>query len=253
VNDNRGQYDALKRLSWSRLRLLEKSPAHYRHGVGDDSSGFALGTAAHMAVLEPERFAMEYVVYPGRRAGKAWEAFEAEHLAQNKQILNQREYDAAIAIRNAVRSHSRATSYLRGGAAEQTLTWALGEFECKGRADYIGDAVVDLKSTKDGSPKAFAAACARYGYFGQAAWYSDGLFLATGKRKPFVIVAVESSAPHVVTVYRVPDAVLAAGREQYLTLLGRLSYCMKNSFWGGYSEQEEIDLEIPQWVSTEEA
>jgi hypothetical protein len=246
VND-RQQYDALDRLNWSRLRLIGRSPAHFRQGYGDDSSSFALGTAAHMAILEPERFAAEYTIYPGRRAGKAWEAFEAEHLAAGRQILNQREYDNALAIRDAVHRHAPAMRYLQGGAAEQTLTWSLGQFECKGRADYIGAAIVDLKSTKDASPRSFATSCARYGYFGQAAWYSDGLYLSTGERKPFVIIAVESSPPHIVTVFRVTDAVLAAGRDQYMSLLGRLDYCQKSGFWGGYVEQDEIDLEVPTW------
>lgn len=255
---SREHYDALTNLNWSRLKLIEKSPAHFRYGFGDDSSGFALGTAAHMAVLEPARFEAEYVVYPGRRAGKAWEAFEEEHLNAGKSILNQKEFDSTIAIRNAVHAHAPAMKHLAGAATEQTLTWTLhaGEtvFECKGRADAIGPlSIVDLKSTKDCSPRAFANACQRYGYFGQAAWYSDGLFLARGERKPFVIIAVESTAPHVVTVFRLPDAVITAGREQYMSLLGKLDYCQRAGFWGGYSESDEVDIELPGWSQSEEA
>lgn len=241
----REEYDALPASNWSRLKLIEKSPAHYKYGYGEDSSGFALGTAAHMAILEPAKFEATYVVFQGRRAGKAWEAFEYEALAAGKSILNQKEYDQTIKIRDAVRGNARASRYLQGGAPEVALTWKLGEFACKGRADYIGEAIVDLKSTKDASPRSFAYACQRYGYFGQAAWYSDGACLSTGKRRPFVFIAVESTAPYVVQVYTVPEHVLERGREQYLTLLGRLDYCTKNNFWGGYSEAEEMDLELP--------
>lgn len=253
----REHYDALTNLNWSRLKLLEKSPAHFKYGFGDDSSGFALGTAAHTAVLEPERFEAEYVVYPGRRAGKVWDAFEEEQLAIGKSILNQKEYDSTLQIRNAVHSNPRAMEYLTDGASEQTLTWTLtaGEtvFECKGRADYVGPrAIVDLKSTKDCSPRAFSRACQNYGYFGQAAWYSDGLYLSRGQRLPFKIIAVESTAPFLVTVFNVTPAVIAHGRDQYMTLLGKLDYCERTGFWGGYSEAEELDIEIPRWSGQQE-
>lgn len=251
MND-REQYDALQRINWSKLRLLEKSPAHYKHGFGDDSSGFALGTASHTAVLESARFAAEYVVYPGRRAGKAWDAFEEENVNNGKSILNQKEYDSTVQIRNAVHGHAHAMKFLTGGASEQTLQWQLGEFKCKGRADYINPlAITDLKSTKDCSPKAFARACMSYGYFGQAAWYSDGLFLSRGVRLPYYIVAVESAAPYLVTVYRIPEHVIDYGREQYLTLLGKLDYCQQNNFWGGYTTADELDIELPDWVTTQ--
>lgn len=243
---SREQYDALPHLNWSRLKLIERSPAHYVSGYSGDSAAFRLGTAAHSATLEPGQFAADYVVYTeGIRRGKKWDAFEMDAITAGKTVLNQKEHNEATQIANAVRSNPAASRYLSGGAAEQALVWRLGDFDCKGRADYIGDAIVDLKSTGDASPRGFAYSCAKYGYFGQAAWYSDGQFKATGVRKPFVFVAVEKTPPYVVTVFRVPDEVLAAGREQYLTLLGRLDYCKKNNFWGGYSESEVVDLEMP--------
>lgn len=242
-------YSEIQAVNWSRLKLIEKSPAQFKYGYGDDSSGFTLGTAAHMAILEPERFETHYVVYPKRRQGKEWDAFEQAAIDAGKEVLSTKEHEQACAIRDAVRRHAPAMRYLTGGAAEQTLTWKLGDFDCKGKADYIGPlAIADLKSTKDCSPRGFAAACARYGYFGQAAWYADGNRKVTGRRLPFVIIAVESSAPYVVQVYRMPEHVIEAGREQYLTLLARLDYCQRNNWWGGYSEAEELDLEIPQWM-----
>lgn len=253
---DRAEYDALPALNWSRLKLLERSPAHFRAGWTGDSSGFALGTAAHAAILEPARFAAEFVVYPGKvRRGKEWDAFEAEALAAGQTCLSRSEHADAQQIGASVRSHLKASSYLdlNRGKSEVALVWQLGEFQCKGRADYVSEAVLtDLKSTRDASPRGFAAACQRYGYFGQAAWYSDGLFLATGVRRPFVFVAVESSPPYVVQVYTVPEHVLAAGREQYLALLGRLDYCQRTGWWGGYTEADETEIQIPTWRGSAE-
>jgi hypothetical protein len=244
----RDQYDGINAVNWSRLRLLEKSPTHYRIGLGEDSSGFTLGTAAHMAILEPARFANEYVVTDIRRDARTrkWQEFEEECLKAGKQILIRSEYDRTIAIRDKVRENKRAMHYLSDGKPEQTLRWKLGDYDCKGRADYIGPrAIVDLKSTKCSEPRAFARSCRAYGYFGQAAWYSDGLTLSGLARRPFVFVAVESAPPHLVTVFTVPEHVLAEGREQYLGLMGKLDYCTKRNWWGGYVEAEEVALELP--------
>lgn len=256
---DRAAYDALQAINWSRLKLLEKSPAHYKAGYSGDSQSLRLGTAAHAAVLEPEKFAKDFVVYPGKvRRGKEWEAFEQQALDQGKQVLSRTEFAEAEAIAKSVRSNARASLLLLGGHAEVGLTWSITagdlKFECKGMLDYVGtEALVDLKSTRDGSPEGFASSCARYGYYGQAAWYADGYFRKTGKRLPFYFVAVESDAPYLVTVYRVPDHILAHGRDQYLTLLAKLDYFTKKNFWGGYSEADEIDLGLPEWqTSTEE-
>lgn len=252
---SREAYDALPALNWSRLRLLEKSPIHFKRGFGDDSSAFKLGTASHMAVLEPPKFSELYVIAPMRRdkRTKAYIDFEAEQTRAGRVILSQSEYDDAIAIRDAVRAHPRAAHYLSAGKSEVALTWTLGDFACKGRADWIGpEAIVDLKTTQCSEPRAFARSASKFGYFGQAAWYRDGLAQSTGKVLPFVIIAVENSAPHIVTVFRVPERALEYGREQYLGLLGRLDYCNKNNAWGGYSDEPEVDLNVPEWMEADQ-
>lgn len=254
---DRAAYDALPNINWSRLKLLEKSPAHFKAGYSGDSSSLRLGTAAHAAVLEPEKFARDFVVYPGKvRRGKEWEKFEQEAIDAGKTCLSRTEYAEASEIAKSVRAHSAATRYLTLGEPEVGLVWNLsgGEFsfDCKGMLDYVGDVIVDLKSTRDGSPQGFAASCHRYGYYGQAAWYSDGLFRARGKRLPFYFVAVESEPPYLVSVYRVPEAIIEYGRAQYLSLLGKLDYFTKRNFWGGYSEADEMDLELPHWEQVQE-
>jgi hypothetical protein len=248
----REAYEKLDALNWSRLKLIEKSPAHFKQGFGEDSDSFTLGTAAHMAVLEPEKFKEEYVIYPGRRQGKAWEEFESKAIRSGKTVLNATEYGKAVGIKNAVRANKRADELLSGGKAEVAMVWTLGggtpyETKCKGRADYIGSVIADLKSTQNCSPREFARSCVKYGYLGQAAWYTDGYEALTGQRLPYYIVAVESNAPHLVTPYRVPEHLLAIGRDQYQTLLGKLDYCKRNNFWGGYTEADELNLELPSW------
>jgi hypothetical protein len=98
-------YRADPALNWSLIKTIAKSPLHFRHRRDNprpDSPTFRVGRAVHAAILEPERFAADWVVYAGRRAGKAWTAFFEEH--EGREILNATEYDTVVAMASAVRS-----------------------------------------------------------------------------------------------------------------------------------------------------
>ena len=257
----REDYDRLDRVNWSRLKHLLRSPAHYRQALlaqRPDSDAMKRGRAVHLAVLEPERFAVECVVWRGgRRAGKEWERFAQEN--SEREILTENEHDLCLAIAAAVQGRKDAARYLTRGRSEVTVKWAqksadLGavpgwEFDCKGRLDFVSGAgvLVDLKTTRDASPDGFAKEVWKHRYHTQVAWYADGYEAATGRALPFVLVAVETEAPHVVQVYRVPDEILELGREEYRALLERLAQCRRENSWSGYAE-EEMALTLPRWA-----
>lgn len=262
----REEYDRLPGVNWSTLKVLGQSPAAYRERLlngGGDSDTLKRGRAIHTATFEFDKYAAEYVVWEDRRAGKAWEAFEAAN--SHREILTAKMNETAIDISRAVHTSEMAKPYVSGGQPETTIRWHYQSptlegfetygFDGKGRLDNVTSAaLVDLKSTKDASPEGFAREVFRYEYHVQAAWYADGFEAATGIRKPFVIVAVEAAAPHVVQVYRVPDELLAIGRERYRDLLARLNVCRRENRWPGYAETE-LSLTLPRWaqpVSDEE-
>lgn len=121
----REQYDRLDRVNWSTLKLLAKSPAHYRHrlfGQDEDTDGKKLGRCTHMAVLEPERFRSAVAVWTGeRRAGNAWEEFREEN--EGRELLREGEHAHCLALQAAVHRDPLASRYLAGGRAEQSLLW----------------------------------------------------------------------------------------------------------------------------------
>jgi exodeoxyribonuclease VIII len=256
----REEYDRLDGVNFSTLKEMAKSPAHYRHkllGQDVDTDARKLGRASHIAALEPERFRSECVRWDGgRRAGKEWEAFKAKH--RGREILTEDEYQRCMDIQRAVRGDARALSLLSGGRGEVTLLWthvaqAVGELpgyetRCKARPDFISPlAIVDLKTTRDGSPEGFGREAWRYRYHMQAAYYADGYEAATGTRLPYFIIAVESADPCVVQVYRVPESKLAMGHAEYRGLLDRLAVCRRESRWPGYGDGE-LELELPRWA-----
>ena len=260
-NITREQYDRVTRVNWSTLKLMGKSPAHYRerleHPPGPDSDAMAQGRVTHLAAFEPERLGDVAIWEEGARRGKQWEAFCADN--RGREIVTRATYDNALAIGRAARTNPMAARFLSGGKGEVTVQWtvkvpAVGalegyEVDCKGRLDFVANcgALVDLKTTRDASPEAFGRQCFNLEYHAQCAFYADGYEAATGQALPFVVVAVETSAPYVVQVYEVPFEILELGRERYRALLDTLNHCRTHSEWPGYATTP-MQLTLPKWA-----
>lgn len=258
---SREAYDLLPGVNWSTLKHMGKSPAHYLHAIQnrstDDTDARQRGRIVHLAVFEPERFASDVAVWSERRAGKEYAAFLDRN--EGKEVVTPRMMEHALAIAKAARTNPMAAKYLAGGLSEHTIQWThtppvlphldSWSFDCKGRVDFVAEsgAIVDLKGTRDASPTGFGREVMRYEYHAQAAFYVDGYEKMTGVRLPFVFVAVESTAPQVVQVYRVPDEVLELGRERYESLLAQLHVCRSENRWPGYAESE-MELVLPPWA-----
>lgn len=251
---DRDHYDRIERVSFSTLKLMRYSPAHYHHNLVNpvkDTDAKKVGRVVHLAIFEPERFRNCVAKWDGgTRRGKDWDAFREKN--EGRELLTEAEHDRCIAIQNAVRADKVAQALVARGRGEVTLLWTIvvggAKIKCKGRIDFDAlEAIVDAKTTKDAEPAAFGRQCHDLSYVAQAAWYVDGYSLATGVRKPYKIVAVENEAPHVVQVYRVPDELLDLGRETYLGWLDKLTYCRSQNYWPGYAEGE-LDLSLPPWA-----
>lgn len=265
----RADYDAIKRVNFSTLKLLGRSPAHYDHNLNnpsDDTDQRALGRAVHMAVFEPERFRAKVVPWDAQttggnskpRRGKEWDAFLL--LNAGKEILTADAFARCEAIQKAVRANPAAQVYLLDpdGRPEETLLWTATattdagavEIECKVRLDWITPtATVELKTTKDGSPGGFGRQAFSLGYHTQAAWQIDARRAARSEDRPHVIVAVESAAPHVVQVYKVPPPAVDLGRETYQDWLDALARCRAAGDWPGYTlDGGERELELPRYA-----
>jgi hypothetical protein len=247
------EYVAIDRVNFSTLKEMRKSPKHYLFAVENgrkDTKRLKLGRATHTAVLEPDRFALDFTVWRGnRRQGKDWDAFCAAN--KDRTIVNLSEYAAALGMRDSVRAHPIAGKILTSGLPEQTFLWTDEEtgIECKCRPDWlstVGGCFVDLKTTADGDAQRFGSLSARYGYHIQSAFYRRGL-LAHGLDLPPKIVAVEAAEPYDVAVFDVDEDALYAGDEAVGELLRRVAECRASNKWPGRYETE-IRLSLPAWA-----
>jgi exodeoxyribonuclease VIII len=238
---------ALAPVRWSNLRHMGRSPAHYRHNLLEPfvaTPAMVMGSLVHELVLQGGRD--KFAVYEGdRRAGKDWEAFKADTLP-GVTIVKASEMDEARAIAAAVRSHPAAWDALAAGQAEVPLSWTIAGRACRGTPDVLGLALTDLKVTNDASPDRFTWHARKMGWLGQLAWYYE----AARQTQPILpnrvsIVAVESTAPYVVTVFDLTDNALDLGTKTWRLYFERLRACEESDCWPGYVEGV-AQLDVPE-------
>jgi exodeoxyribonuclease VIII len=172
-----------------------------------------------------------------------------------REILAADDYAAVKAMGDAVLTHPAAAKLL-GAMTDWELS---GLWDCrqtgersKCRCDAVGDydgipICLDLKTTRDASPKAFERAVWNYHYHTQAAHYVEGLAVLGRPVESFGIVAVEKEPPYAVGVYRILDDVLAVAREEVFRLLALHRECRESGRWPAYSD-EVRDIGLPKWA-----
>jgi exodeoxyribonuclease VIII len=250
------EYRARPGVNFSTLKFMRRSPAHYKWAIDhrfDGTPRMDVGSGAHTCVLEPDRFPLEYAVFPGpRRAGKAWDEFAAAH--EGHTILKASEYDMCLGMRDAVRSHPVAGPLLEAGQPEVCLFWTDEQtgIECKARLDWLTTVLVDLKTTSNVDRRIFSMTSARMGYHAQLAWYRTGLRANGVDVDRVKIVAVEASAPHDVAVFDLSDDVLFAGEQECAELLAKVSAGRFSGQWPGRYPEEQA-LELPAWAWGDES
>lgn len=244
-------YQQLSAVNFSALKLFAKSPRHYRFAVSQPSANadhFKYGRALHTFVLEPEKFRGEYVPYDGRRAGKAWDEFQAEHAGCT--IMTRADYDSVIDAGRSILADPVASRYLGAGLRESTVVWTDPDtgVACKGRPDCVGGYLVDLKTTADLDERAWVRSVLRYWYHAQASMYLDGLRANRIDVDPEPIhVVVEKAPPYDVVVYRIPEPVVGLGRAAYKDWLQQLVTCRVTGSWPGRSLTEK-ELVLPEYA-----
>lgn len=262
-------------ISSSGLSAVARSPAHYWERYLNPhrerpapTPAMEFGTAVHTAVLEPERFALEYMPAPvgaPRRptavqmnAAKPsaatlsaidfWRQFDAEHAG--KTIMDPRDFDACKRVRNAVEYHPAADILLASGESELSMFWDDDGVLCKVRPDFWNTEgwLVDVKTTEDARSDAFGRSCWNYRYFVQSAYYMDGVAAATGVNPSgFIFLAIEKQPPYAIAVYVASPRMLLAGAKEYRRNLATYRYCRTADDWPAYP-QEITPIDLPPWA-----
>jgi PDDEXK-like domain of unknown function (DUF3799) len=262
------EYFALPAINKSGLDLIDRSPAHYwalspmnpQREESTSSSAMRLGSVLHTAILEPEQFDKRYLVAPDGVTFAMKEGKFIKDLAAAKG-MTAISWKDSVTAREAARAVRESAAgevlFSSGGMVEITIVWQDPETSvfCKARIDYLAkdySYIVDPKSTDDARRHKFARSVAEYNYHRQAAWYTWGLSVLTGKTAPFIFAAIEKTPPYGCIFYKSSEEMLIAGLKETRSLLNIYAECLDKNEWPGYAS-EISDIDLPAWKKQDES
>ena len=225
---------SMKRAKWYVDNPKEETPA------------MRWGNLQHPALLEPDRFESELVVFEGKsKRGSAWTEFVAEN--QGKYCVTEEESELLAAAMDSIRSRPDAMALLTEGDREASAFWETTVYgKAKGRMDvYDVNHIVDLKTT--GDLDNFKNVAARMLYHVKMGWYQIGAREITGKLLPVYIVAVEQDPPFDVRVFEYDSEALAIGRDIAINTAKKYRACQQSGVYPGACEDVQT-LRLPEWM-----
>ncbi len=239
-------------LHWSQLRSLMECPAQYQHDLEHPivaTTAMTFATLVHEALFGPGPYGSPAVFQGEHKRGKEWTEFKADNAG--REWVTAKQVAEAELVARAVELDPVAGPLVKGGLAEQTINWNVGNRACEGTPDMVQDeCLIDLKVTTFVNPARFPGQCRRMAWHGQAAWYCNGLGLTPDNcyrvSIPWraKIIAVSPKPPYTPTVYSLTLDTIKAGTKLWRSLLEQLNVCEEADAWPGYAQQEvPLDLE----------
>jgi len=257
-------YHASPGISKSGLDLIAKSPLHFyaiklapnRPLDTHQTTAQLDGEIAHCAILEPDEFVKRFAVGPNvTRSSKLWKEF-SESLPAGMTGIKQDQHDTAWAQSASVNRIPELARSLANGKSEVSVYWTDDStgLLCKCRPDYVhdcGDAgviLIDVKTCGSAHPGEFSRMIAKHRYHVQAAYYTDGYQIASGRRVlGFVFAAVEMDYPHAASAIQLDDESIDQGRIDYRRNLDTYAECLATGVWKGYGDCVHL-ARLPRWA-----
>lgn len=229
----------------------------------EEKTTWDLGTAGHLALLEPSEWAARTVIIDAADYKKPanQDLRDAAYLAGKTPLLP-KHVDQIMGLRKSVLADPIAGPAFATGTGrefEQTII-------CRDRktgvylkcrpdvraADWSW--VADLKTTTNANPRALKAKAFDDGWAQRAEWYMDVIEGATGIRPAeFFFIVPEVKPPHIVTVCRFkPELGDKPAALQWASMMNRkaidvFAECVATNRWPGYTDRV-VDLEYPNWA-----
>ncbi|MDH5560196.1 MAG: PD-(D/E)XK nuclease-like domain-containing protein [Deltaproteobacteria bacterium] len=182
---------------------------------------------------------------------------EMEKIAQKegKIILSNEEFQTLEKMTQSAMNHPLIKGLLKGGQRELSVFWKdpKGQFTLKCRPDYLdleNLRVIDIKTTRDPSPRGFSREILNYRYHVTAALLIDGVgSVSRSNKQEFYFMAVGNQEPYITEIYRLSPEAINEGRLQYQKALEKLSQFFKHyDIYPGYTDGGVCELTLPDWA-----
>lgn len=250
------EYFAIDAASNSGLKLVLRSPAHFKYREEKAATpAMAMGTALHMAILEPERFNAHYVVAEAEDKRSAYYKGLVKDVGVDR-VITLKDQRKLIGMQQAAYRNKRFARYMqqpgRNELSVVTTDPATG-IQIKCRFDRMGDSnfALDVKTCQDSRGSEFAKSISNYGYYMQVAFYEHVWLCETGERlKEFPLIAIEGESPHGVICHDLDEIALELGRIHYREALETYARCMDSGVWPAYADESEV-TSVTSWMANE--
>lgn len=250
-------YFSVDAASNSALKLVRQSPAHYKYREPEDFDTRAkqIGTALHMALLEPDLFGSHYLVAQcdDRRDAK-YKGLAKD--AGGERVLTISEHRRLINMQNAAYSLPRFKRMMSAPGRNELSVFTVDPdtgvpVKCRFDRKLDGMSALDIKKCQDARGSEFTKAISNYGYYQQVAFYQAVWKWETGEDIPeFPLVAIEEKAPHGVVFHDLDEVALILGRKHYREALDTYARCLDSGAWPGYEEESEV-TSVTSWAANE--
>jgi len=237
--------------------MISKTPAHFRYAPARGREPqLDVGSATHLAILQPELAATRVVKGPPDRRGNRWKDALAE-TPDNAYLLPAGDYDGVMIMADQVRKHpvvQRLTSGTTLFEASGFWTDERTGIRMRCRPDSVApemEIMGDLKTTADASAWNWSRTAGNLGYHMQEHIYSTGWPLSGGCNiNAFVFIVVEAKAPYCTVVYELDPSAVTEGRALFEKALDLYKKCMETDEWPGYPT-DVVQTDIPNFAYRE--
>lgn len=254
------EYHATKALSASMaFTMVEQCPlkawgasAFNPDAQRETATHFDIGTALHLAILEPAEYEgrtvhHEYDDYKTKDSRAVREAaYEA-----GKTPLKPLEAGLVQKLREGVLDAPEIAEKLEApGTSEASLFWEWDGIPCKCRPDRLPNDysfVLDLKTANTAQPEALGRKAMVEGWFCRAAWYMAGVQAVTGVTpQTYWFAVIEKDAPHIAQLYEMDEKALVRGEQIIMRALALFRECQHTGIWPKYRQGPSI-IKLPGW------
>jgi hypothetical protein len=255
------EYHVIKAMSASMaVSLVEECPLKAWIGsafnpdlVIERKPVFDIGTALHLAVLEPDAFESRTVLhdFAEYRTNESRAIRDSAYEA-GKTPLKPVEGALVAELRDSIMDAPEIARLLKQpGDAEVSLTWEWNGLPCKARPDYLPDDcsfVLDLKTANTAEPRAMGRKALTEGWHIRAPWYMAGVKAVKGiLPEHYWFAVVEKDAPYISQLYEMEDRALVRGEQLIERALDLFNECRIRGVWPKYREGSSI-ISLPGWA-----
>ena len=208
---------------------------------------------------------------------------EAEARAAGVELINSKDYDACVAMRQVLESIPEHNECMNSPTAQRELSifGVINGVKVKVRLDHIDECenveftlitgyddkgqpicedvvypeaivITDYKTTMSANPLEFERLAFNHGYYLKMALQHD-LFRKAypNETRPVVarLLAQEKKKPYLPLAYRMNSEQLKIGRIQYMSVINQFAMCQAHNIWPSYANgAAEVSLTTPDWV-----